>query len=202
MHQKYFFSFLLILLVSSGFIVAQNEIIPTKNPVGLELKISTPSSILNLSSNPILPDINVSIVNNSRESINIVLPGDGSLGSYRTPTVRWSVIKIEEDSARHPDEELPAVPRNKIECKLVNRMHLEELVALAPNAEIQINDLWVYFYMPKELGKYSVKLYYKNEPNHRWLKGGYHGSILRDLIAQKTDEFLLVSNELIFEIIE
>jgi hypothetical protein len=184
---------LIILFLSIGFINSSFKNYQKYDLANLELKITKDS----------IDNINISILNNSNDSIKIVLPGDGSTPGWRTPTVRWSIIKIDDEINKHPENELPELSKELGYCKLINKIKLDEIITIHAQKEFQLSKYVIspyYYSKRKSKGKYSIKLYFKHDSKHGWLSAGYSGNEIKKIIKEETEDFFLVSNELIMEI--
>jgi len=143
---------------------------------GLELSVSKDSTHF----------IKAVIYNHSTDSVKIVLPGDGSYSGRRTPIIRWSIIK-KNDETKHP-KSLPDIDKNIGFCGNMNPLKREELVTIKSKSGILLNGWTPFPNIPKESGEYSAKMYYFNHPN---LSHGFF---------RESVECFLVSNELIYKV--
>lgn len=175
-----------------------NELV-TYNDEGLELKIKTKKKVLSLSQNE-YPEVNVSIYNHSKEEKIIIQPGDGSEVGWRIPTVRWSIIK-KENNLMHPDT-MPALRKGYERCGNMNSFKKEEVEVLSPKTSVTLNEWTPFPEIPREIGTYSIKFYYKFEPNHRWVLAYVGKEMGMEEIKNETEEYLLVSNEIVFKVIK
>lgn len=141
--------------------------------------------------------INASIFNNSEDSIKIVLPGDGSKIGWRTPILRWSVIKVSEDN-NHPND-LPEYQKGLGRCGNMNELKIDEIVTINPKSTLDLKGRIGVPRILGEVGSYSVKLYFLNDPNYKVVKRKYSNPKIDKIIQTETREFLLISNELIIE---
>ena len=189
-NRKSIIFILSLFLIASGFINSSIREIESVELEKLELRINKDS----------IGGINISIFNHSKDSIKIVLPGDGSIIGWRTPIVRWSVIKKGGDE-KHPNK-LPELDKKFGRCKMMNPPKREEIISIGSHSQVEIKGGVYWPQIPKKNGKYSVKLYLLNDPNNRLGKIRDTTSELSEIIKNKTEEFLLISNELIFEIVE
>lgn len=164
----------------------------------VELKFTTQKAKLRLSRNE-YPETKVSINNFTKDTFKIVLPGDGSIGGRRTPIVRWSVIKLGENKV-HPDT-FPELDENYLGfCGNMNGAKMSEIVRLRPGFGVSVSNWAGNPIIPREVGKYSVKFYYKNIPDLTWGGIGYQNPEVLEIIRNETKEIILLSNELIFEV--
>lgn len=167
------------------------------------LTITCDSTLVEVSSLKYIK-INATLTNKEDKVVNLVLPGDGSQSGSRTPIIKWSVVKLAEDmqASSSADFHLRTGPR----CGNMNALEENELVQLLPEQSRSLGSWIGVPQLPEEVGKYSVRLSYKNDPKIKWEGMGFHGMrihnkrLLRKV--KKTDLIKVESNELIIEVIE
>lgn len=90
------------------------------------------------------------IVNSSKRSVTLVLPGDGSEDGMRTPRIRWT----------------PESPRRG-RCGNINCLRSDEVFTLAPGEERELGD-WVGRPELPGPGTHRVAVTYENVPDLGW----------------------------------
>ncbi|MFK7775974.1 MAG: hypothetical protein AB8F94_27870 [Saprospiraceae bacterium] len=164
----------------------------------MDLRITTENKKLSLSKKE-FPKVKVSLNNFTKDTIKILQPGDGSNVGWRTPTIRWSVIDLEKEES-HPDT-LPEIKEKISRCGNMNGLNRRDIVSLRPKFGIKLK--WTSDpSIPRRLGKYSVRFYFEHKPDSDWVMNGYPENEGKRIINEETEEMFLVSNELVFEIIE
>ena len=164
----------------------------------IDLRITTENKNLSLSKKE-SPRVKVSLNNFTKDTILIVQPGDGSNVGWRTPIIRWSVIDLTEEKP-HPDT-LPELQRRIARCGNMNGLSRKDIVRLQPIHGIKLK--WVNNpKIPRKTGKYSVRFYYQHKPDSEWIMKDYSEHEGKKIIREKTEEMLLISNELVFEVTE
>ena len=192
------FSILLLFGLTSIFNFDSNVIISDKDSI--QLRISTPNSSISLSKKEV-PSIIVNLFNPTKDTIIIVLPGDGSIDGWRTPIVKWSIIKL-GNTQNHPDEDKAISGQRRMRCGNVNGLKLDEIKYLAPNDSLQLNR-WVYLnFRPHQPSKYSIKFYYRNDPNIEWKGLGNNDNKALSIVKNESKELNLVSNEIVLTVVE
>ena len=146
----------------------------------------------------------VKIKNYTRDSFYFVFPGDGSYARYRVPIIQWSVIKMNKKS-EHPVDIVMVKDTSRIRfCGNISSLKEKEIIILKPRYIASLN--WVYYpIIPQEIGKYSVRFYYKNDPQMDWKNEPYMTKKELQLvrfIRDNTESLSLISNELIIEVVE
>ncbi|MCP4438273.1 MAG: hypothetical protein GY810_04950 [Aureispira sp.] len=171
----------------------------------LELKIATATTTFSKSESGNYL-INAQLLNNSTDSLLVVLPGEGSVSGWRTPIMGWSIINLDSNEV-HSDN-FPSIPELTLLCANVNQVTEKDLTKIAPASSASLS--WIDFHRVfdvktlNKVGTYSIKLYYKNTPDLDWEKIGYlsytEEAAIR--IKNETQEFMISSNEIIIKIIE
>ena len=143
------------------------------------------------------PQVNVEIVNQGKESVTLVQPGDGSSCGWRTPLISWSVLSA-ENMKSHPEKVvIHAVPR----CGNVNPITESEVVTLQPGEKMTLNG-WIGQVHGREPGLYRVVFYYQNDPTiiRKGLPLGKDSERALKAIQESTP-CLLKSQEVLLEIL-
>ena len=145
------------------------------------------------------PQVKISLYNFSIDSINIVSPAIEYNGVKGKPIIRWSVInKFEE--LNHP-EKLPKLKRRVGICGDLTGLNMNQIKTLPPNSGITYKGLGLIPPIPKKVGKYGVKFYYKLEQSSKTTRHARPNKIYK-IDTKKTQKLFLVSNELIFDVTE
>jgi hypothetical protein len=140
----------------------------------------------------------VTIMNKGPKPVTLVQPGDGSDCAWRTPIIGWSIIKVEDEKTRHPDD-LP-LQKGITRCGNRNSLKSTEIFTVKPNEFKQLSD-WV-SYPHLTPGTYRLVLYYQNDPGHKNWRGLSQDDpeALREV--KKTFACLLKSNEIMLTVKE
>jgi hypothetical protein len=139
------------------------------------------------------PAISITVKNQSKKPMTLVLPGDGSESGWRTPVIAWSVLQ--QEAAKHP--KMPRLYEGG-RCGNINALKRNEVFVLGAGESKNLGD-WAGFPSMAKPGAYRVVFYYTNEPTLKWqgLPLGQHDSEAMKLI-QQSHQCTLVSNELTF----
>jgi len=168
----------------------------------IDLNITSKNKIFSLSKKE-YPKIKISLNNFTKEEMKMVQPGDGSDVGWRTPIVRWSVLDMDSKEENEHPKSLPGLNmKNYGRCGNMNGLSAKEIITLKPGYGIKLNGWAGHPPIPRKKGKYSVKFYYKNDPNMEWVTRGYSTNKGKKIIKDETHEYLLISNELIIKIVE
>jgi hypothetical protein len=138
--------------------------------------------------------VTATVVNQGKEAVTLVQPGDGSDVGWRTPVVGWSAVKVASADAKanHPDK--PALDQSP-RCGNINALKKDEIFTLEPGRKKDLAE-WVGQPALPAPGTYKVVFYYANEPGRKWegVPLGEHdaGAMAR---VQKSTSCRLKSNE-------
>jgi hypothetical protein len=138
--------------------------------------------------------VTATVVNQGKEAVTLVQPGDGSDFGWRTPVVGWSAVKVASADAKanHPNK--PELDHGR-RCGNINALKMDEVFTVEPGKKKDLAE-WVGQPSMPEPGTYKVVFYYANEPGRKW-KGvplGEHdaGAMAR---VQQSTPCKLKSNE-------
>ena len=168
------------------------------NTFDIELRIESDRNQIDPKLNPNhYAKITGELINNGNQSIKLVLPGDGSEDGWRTPYIKWSVVKENGEGSKQHEFEF----REAMRCGNVNSLNLEDIIELPPNQSIVIDEWIGYPPIPHSSGKYRIKLSYENDPKAKWEGLGFHDKFLL-CKAKRTDKIKVMSNEINVEVLE
>jgi hypothetical protein len=163
-------------------------------PPECELRIEVPAQIKQDAHG----QIKVRINNVGDAPVTLVLPGDGSEVSWRTPVIKWSLTRLD------PPDSKAAAPLGFSggRCGNVNKLDLREIFTLKPGETQKIGQ-WVNLPYGMPPGQYSVVFHYSNIPDMKWqgVPLGKHDPAAMQQVKRSTP-ISLVSNEVIVEIIK
>jgi hypothetical protein len=106
--------------------------------------------------------ITATISNQGKQTVSLVVPGDGSDYGWRTPVIGWSVLA--DVKAKHP--EIPALSKGP-RCGNVNALTSEEVFDLDPKESKEFKG-GIFAPQLAEPGTYRIVFYYRNEPGLKW----------------------------------
>jgi hypothetical protein len=115
---------------------------------GVALRITPEAQTIKAGESPRFTAI---LVNEGKNEVLLVEPGDGSDCGWRTPLVAWSLRQS----------------RNGGRCGNINALKPEEVFTLAPGASHELKGWIGQPYLPRP-GRYRVALRYSNEPQREW----------------------------------
>jgi hypothetical protein len=123
---------------------------------GVELHVRAKAPVLELESQTVesWKTFDVELVNTSDRPVTLVMPGDGSGYSWRTPIMEWSVS---------PEPQ----PVQLVRCGNINPLRPQEVVTLAPGDRRQLRE-WVPPIFGIAPGTYTLRLSYTNDPTLKW----------------------------------
>jgi hypothetical protein len=168
----------------------QNKSIPDE---GLILQIAAKQTTFAVGQQR--PAISITVKNQSKKPLTLVLPGDGSESGWRTPVIGWSVLQAKQEAAKHP--KTPRLYEGG-RCGNVNALKRNEVFVLGAGESKNLGE-WSGFPTMVEPGTYRVVFYYANDPTLKWrgLPLGQHDPEAMKLV-QQSHPCSLVSNELTF----
>ena len=146
----------------------------------LELSTSTPNLMLGdwLKFSAVL-------VNEGREPVTVVLPGDGSYAGLRTPIFRWTPARM-----------------GSFVCTTISEIQPEEVVTLEPGKSVKV-DRWLGQPALDHADRHAVFVELENVPDLKW--GGHplseYGAGTMELV-RKSQPFKVKSNVVIVEVRE
>jgi len=112
------------------------------------------------------PKLTITLTNNQRTPITLVLPGDGSDCGWRTPIVGWSVIQVKDGAAAtHPVD--PPLDRG-LRCGNINSLKKDEVFSIETGKSKELSG-WVGGPSIAGPGTYSLVFYYHNDPGRQWV---------------------------------
>ena len=158
-----------------------------------ELHIDAPAQIKQNSHD----QLKVRIKNVGAIPVTLVLPGDGSDISWRTPVIEWSLTRLDLST---PVVFFPSTGIRR--CGNINRLEPRDVFTIKPGENQEISQ-WVRLPYGMPPGKYSVVFHYSNVPDMKWqgVPLGKHDPAAMRQVKRSTP-ISLVSNEVIVEIIE
>ena len=162
-------------------------------PAECELRIEVPAKIKQDAHG----QIKVRINNVGSVPVTLVLPGDGSEVSWRTPTIRWELKPLDATDA---NSKLPLHLGRR--CGNINQLDPRVVFTLKPGESRELSQ-WVNLPYGMPPGKYRAVFHYSNVPDMKWqgVSLGKHDKAAMRLVKRSTP-ISLVSNEVIVEIIE
>lgn len=126
------------------------------------------------------PDwIEVTLHNTDRDTVTLVLPGDGSYWGWRTPLMDWEV--------RAPGG--PRLERTPVAlCGNINPLHADQVFRLPPGAQRKFTTAVPEYYPYEKSHSYEFRLSYENRPHLAWggLPLGAHDPNALRLLRQST----------------
>ena len=137
------------------------------------------------------------ISNNGTESINLVKPGDGSQNGWRTPIIKWSVVK--SDTEQPQSTETNFLENNNERCGNVNGLTADDLVELPHGESVEFKYWLGTPAIPNASGQYKIRMLYANEPKLKWKGLGMNDKeVMRKV--KRTNSLELISNEILIEV--
>jgi hypothetical protein len=136
--------------------------------------------------------IEVTLQNTDRDTVTLVMPGDGSLWGRRTPLMDWEVCA-------------PGGPRLERMpvglCGNINPLRADEVFKLPPGAQRTFTTSVPEYYPYEKSHRYQFRLSYENRPHLAWdgVPLGPHDPNALRLLRQSTP-CKLVSNTLELEV--
>lgn len=153
---------------------------PTSNPHPdtLRIELSVPQSSVAVNAQVLTT---AHLVNDGREPVDVVLPGDGSTHGMRSPLVVWS----------HPP--LPGI------CGNINALRADEVVTLAPGQRVKLE--WLGSLQFATPGRRRLQLRLEHDPERPWggVPLGEHDPAAMARVRQ-IKPFIAVSNEVEIEV--
>ncbi len=162
----------------------------------LTLRLSSGSTLLKRQE---WPNIQVELVHNGTRSLKLLRPALGSALGLRTPRVAWSV-REESDPRPH---QFTSPKMGAFRCGNIPALAKEDFLQLTPGETVSIPVNLTSLVFPSA-GVYRVKLAYQNLPQADWEHWRMLAPVEDALWAamKATDRVELVSNELIFQVVE
>ena len=163
-------------------------------PAECELRIEVPAKIKQDAHG----QIKVRINNVGSVPVKLVMPGDGSAVSWRTPIIKWSLTRLDPPDSN----DAPPLGFSGGRCGNINRLDPREVFTLNPGESRELSQ-WVNLPYGMPPGKYRAVFHYSNVPDMKWqgVSLGKHDKAAMRLVKRSTP-ISLVSNEVIVEIIE
>jgi hypothetical protein len=121
-----------------------------------------------------VPQITATLVNNGKQTVVLVEPGDGSADGWRTPRIAWSF---------RPGR------GQRMRCGNINALKADEVFTLEPGARHQMSSwLCVPSFQSMRPGVYKLAMKYANEPELHWsgLPLGEHDREAMRQVSQST----------------
>ena len=159
----------------------------------VELKLTEDPVASERAGHPVLV---ATLVNTGKVPVSLVHPAHGSLEGWRPPLIGWSVIDASDPKARHPERMRPSPTGAR--CDYVAALRPGAVFRLHPGESMVVGPLADTLIPP---GRWSVRLYYENDPTHPWrgtLFGQHDAETQRALIL--STPVRLVSEEVIVEV--
>jgi carboxypeptidase family protein len=161
---------------------------PPDSTIRLSIR-STAGGTVHTLAKPWPPDwIEVTLQNTGRDTVTLVLPGDGSDCGRRTPLLEWNVRELGG----------PALDRMGIGvCGNINPLYANEVFKLAPGAQRKFTTMFPRNFRYQKSHRYQFRLSYENRPAMEWhgLLIGVHDADALRLLRVSTP-CKLVSNAL------
>ena len=137
------------------------------------------------------------LCNNGKGPVTLVMPGDGSDSSWRTPVVGWSFLPVGSGKPH------PTHPKNGVlgRCGNINTLEPHEIFVLRPGDGKDLKH-WIGCSQLPPAGTYRVVFFYSNLPRMKWsglpsIEGHDPAAMAR---VQESTPVSLVSNEVVVEI--
>lgn len=187
---------LTLLVITTALVFSSFKEENVENSLTLNITCETSNLIINKSEHL---KIKANLINDGDKTVKIVMPGDGSQTAMRTPIIKWSVIKMQENQNQIMESNFSL--RKDARCGNINGLKESDLIELKPG-QTKLVEEWIGFpQIPNELGKYRIQLLYKNDPKIKWKGTGYHNKRLMRKV-RKTNSIEIISNEIIVEVNE
>ncbi len=139
------------------------------------------------------PDwIEVTLHNTDRDTVTLVLPGDGSYWGWRTPLMDWEV----REAGGPPLKRTPLAL-----CGNINPLRAGEVFRLPPGAQRKFTTAVPEYYRYGKSHRYQFRLSYENRPHLAWggsPLGAHDPNALR--LLQQSTPCKLLSNALELEV--
>lgn len=120
------------------------------------------------------PHYALTLTNGGKKTVRLVLPGDGSEVSWRTPSLTWIATSHGK----------PAPRADAGRCGLSNSIAEDEIFDLAPGQSREIKE-WLGY--PRFLpGTYDISVRYRNDPSIPTRKAGMTPAVARKIASSAT----------------
>lgn len=166
---------------------------PDRKPGPVAVTIRATSSEIEVGQRP---TFRITLLNQGKEPVTLVQPGDGSESAWRTPVIGWSVLPAESKAA-HPDE----IPLHRGgRCGNINPLGEDEVIRIKGGDQTELGT-WVGQPSFPKPGKYRVVFYYANRPKIEWHGlplGSHHAEAMKAVRDSTACE--LRSNEIIISV--
>lgn len=151
-------------------------------------------------------DVAIQIENGGDGPVRLVMPGDGSDCSLRTPLVGWSILPLHTNTDHPAPNECPQnfFPRccdviGSLEKSDVFVVHRGGSRSLSHVFEIKSSLEHLLLNTPIDPGTYRFVFYYSNHPELEFGGVGIHDATAMQQLTE-TDHVELISNEVLVEI--